>query len=711
MSERRIGTRWRSDLQVSHQHRDGVDRAVIKDPLTLRFFELEWLDYEFAQRIEAGATASEIVAHWHRVRPDLCAGREPAELHRRAERLCAAMHRLGLADRGGTAVRGAPATLSWNAWALRWVRRISAPMFLRFRLFDPDELLTALVARFRPLFSAPVLFLAAAFVLGSALLALGQLGAMEIRQEWFGSWQNLLALYLGILVLKLIHESGHALACKAFGGSVHEVGGQFLAFHPTFFVDVSDTWMWPDRRRRIAVAGAGFAAEMVAAAVLFWLWMVLAPGFARDLCLNLAFIASVSAVLFNANPLMRYDGYHMLADLLREPQLRQKAFATISQTLRRWFFGPALVPPVAGGRRWLFALYGILSTAYLVWIVFAVAGFLTRMLAPYGLEFVGRILVGAWFVSVALPMLRFGGTLVRDTATLAPSLRRRPLAIAGGLAAAAALIAFVPLPVRVERECVVEVAAPGVVRASQPGWISELLVREGDRVAPGQPLAHLRNRSLQLARQRAAGEVELARVELLSSVGDNQPARVQQSTRRFNEASANAQQAARRSAELELTSPCAGVVVTRDLDRQLGRMLHPGDELLAIAADGPRECLLPLTEKEARRVREGATVHFHPRAFSGRALTGHITAAPQRLQGGDLPRALTALAGGDVTVDAAGKVFSHEVTHVARFTLDAPDPRLRPGLTGRARLECGRLPVGEWIFEKLLDAIHLDHRL
>jgi len=710
MSERRIGARWRGDLQVSHQHRDGLDRAVIKDPLTLKFFELEWVDYEFAQRIEAGATAGEIVAHWQRVLPQLCAGRESADLLRRAERLCAAMYRLGLADHGGITVRATPTALTWSAWALRWVRRISAPMFVRGRLFDPDTLLTALVARFRPLFSPTALLLAAAFVLGSGLIALGQLGAMEIRHEWFGSWQNLLALYLGILALKIIHESGHALACKALGGDVHEVGAQLLAFHPTFFVDVSDTWMWPDRRRRIAVAGAGFAAELVAAAVLFWLWMVLAPGFARDLCMNLMFIASVSAVLFNANPLMRYDGYHMLADLVREPQLRTKSFATISQTLRRWVFGPALVPPVAARHRWFFALYGILSTAFLIWIVFAVAGFLTGILAPYGLEFVGRILIGAWIVSVALPMVRFVATLVRDTATLAPSLRRRPLAIAGGLAVAVALIAFVPLPVRVERECVIEVSAAGVVRASQPGWISEILVREGERVQRGQPLAHLRNRNLNLSRHRAAGEVELARVTLLSSVGDNHAARVQQSTRRFNEATATAQQAARRNDELALISPCDGVVVTHHLDRRLGRMLRPGDELLAIAADGPRECLLPLTEKEARRVREGAAVAFHPRAFPSLTLAGRITSAPLRLQGGELPRALTALAGGDLTVDANGKVFSTEVTHVARFTLSAADSRLRPGLTGRARLDCGRLPVGEWIGEKFLDAIHLDYR-
>jgi putative peptide zinc metalloprotease protein len=711
MSARRIGAKLRADLQVSHQRRAGVDRAVIKDPHTLRFFELAWDDYQFALRIEAAATAREIAERWQRLLPELCAGRDGPELERRAERLCAAMHRLGLAEHTGAALRTEPVILSWNAWALRWVRRISAPMFVRARLFDPDEWLGELVQRWRPLFSTPALALAAVFVFVSLLAALGYLDEMQFHPEWFRAWPHLLALYLGILVLKVIHESGHALVCKALGGSVHEVGAQLLAFHPTFFVDVSDTWMWPDRRRRIAVAAAGFGAEMIAAAALFWLWRLLSPGFARDLCLNLMFIASVSAVLFNANPLMRYDGYHMLADFLREPLLRQKSFATLSQTVRRWVFGRHLVPAVAEKRQWIFGLYGLLSTAYLVWIVFAIGGFLRRLLAPFGLEAVGQVLLAAWLVSMLLPLVRFLGGLVRDTARVAPEHRGRPIVVGASLAALVVVVMFVPLPVRVERECVIEVSAAGVLRAAQPGWIAELHVREGDRVRKGQPLARLQNRDLTLARTKAEIDVGLAKVEMMSAVGENRAERVQQGVRRFNEASATAAQAAHRCDELELLSPCDGVVLTHYLERKLGQMVRPGDEVVAIGEDARRECLLPLTEKEARRIQKGAPVAFLAKAFSAEKFSGKISSAPLRIKGDDLPRALTALAGGDITVDPSGKVFSSEVTHVSRFRLDPADPRLCPGLTGRARLDCGRLPVGQWLLEKALDAIHLDHRI
>ena len=708
---RRIGVTLREDLEVSHQRRDGLDRAVIKDPLTLKFFDLSWEDYLLATSIAAGATAAEIAAEWKHALPAIAVRRDTAELETRAEKLCAAIRRMGLAETDGAAAVAAPVTLSWGGWLLAGARKIAAPMFVRARLFDPDEILGVIVERCPLLFSAPAAFGAGVFVFVTALAAVAHAGEMEFHAEWFQAWPNLVALYLGILALKVIHESGHAFVCKALGGHVHEVGAQLLAFHPTFFVDVSDTWLWPDRRRRMAVGAAGFGAELVAAAALFWLWRLFSPGFARDLCLNLMFIASVSAVLFNANPLMRYDGYHLLADAVHEPHLRRKSFATLTRAIRRFFFGRRLVPALREKKRWLFGLYAILSTAYLAWIAFAVGGFLERALAPYGLEAAGRVLVAAWLLSMVLPVVRFIGGLVQDIARIPPAARRRPILISTAFAAGTIAAVFLPLPIRVERECVIAVSAGGVVRAAQPGIVAEIFVREGDRVKKDQPLARLENRRLALAQTMAGLDVGVAKVEIMSAVGESRSGHVEQGLRRYNEARASETQAIHRGNELQLLSPCDGVVLTRQLERMLGKMLRAGDELLSVAEEAPRECLLPLTEKEARRVKDGAAVEFRAKAFPSTIFTGQISAAPLRIRGNDLPRALTALFGGEAALDASGKVFASEVTHVSRFVLASADPRLRPGLTGRARLNCGSLPLGRWLWEQALDAIHLDHRI
>lgn len=693
---RRIGVQLRGDLQVSHQRRDSADRAVIKDPLQLRFFEMDWDDYRLATKLRPGATAAEIADEWRRAFPEMCEGH--TDLESRAERLCAAVRKLGLAESSGVRVRAGGA-LSWSGWVLGWLRRLSAPMFVRFRLFDPDLWLTRVVANWRWLFSAPAAAAAGVFVLVSALACLGDLGAMEFHPEWFRSWGSIALLYLGILVLKVIHESGHAFVCKALGGHVHEVGVQLLALHPTLYVDVSDTWMWPDRRRRIAVAAAGFGAELFAAALLYWLWSALAPGFARDLCLHLMFIASVSAVLFNANPLMRYDGYHMLADAVREPHLRQKAFATVSRAVRRWVLGPQRVPRSRERKRWLFAGYGVLSSVYLVWIAFVVAAFLQRMLAPFGLEALGQIVLVAWLATMLVPVLGFIASVAGEVVRLAPGERTRPVVAGALLAVVAAFVVFVPLPVRVERGCVVEAPAAGVVRASQPGVVREIFVREGDRVTAGQILARIENRSIALAQARAGIDLDLSKATLLSALGESRADRVELGTRRLNQARANDAQSQRRSEELELVSPCDGIVLTRHLDRVQGRTVHPGDEVLRIAADAQRECLLPLSEKEARRVKEGARAEFRSRAFPDAAFTGTVASAPLRI------------VGGDPALNALGGVFPADTTHMSRLVIEHADPRLRPGLTGRARLDCGRVPAARWISEAVLDAIHLRHRL
>lgn len=695
---RRIGARLRGDLHVSHQRRDGADHAVIKDPLQLRFFEMDWEDYRLATRVREGATAAEIVGDWQRAFPEMCAEHTVTELEAHAERLCATVRQLGLAEGSGVK-RRKDSALTWSGWAVRWLRRISAPMFLRLRLFDPDPWLTRAVESWRWLFSAPMAAAAGVFVFVSALVCVGDVGAMEFHPEWFRSWGNLAALYVGILALKVIHECGHALVCKALGGHVHEVGVQLLAFHPTFFVDVSDTWMWPDRRRRIAVAAAGFGAEMIAAAALYWLWTVLSPGFARDLCLHLMFIAGVSAVLFNANPLMRYDGYHMLADFVREPHLRQKAFATVSRAVRRWVLGPQRVPRSRERKRWLFAGYGVLSTAYLVWMAFIVGAFLERVLAPFGLELLGRIVLLAWLGSMFVPVLAFAAGVAREVARLPVGERLRPMAIASALALLIGFAVFVPLPVRVEREGVIEAPAAGVVRASQVGVVREILVREGDRVRAGQLLVRIENRSLALAQARAGIDLELSKATLLSALGTSRAEGIDAGTRRLNQARANEAQSQRRSEELDLVSPCDGVVLTRHLDRAQGRMVRPGDEVLRVAADTMRECLLPLTEKEARRVKEGARAEFRSRAFPDLVIRGTVASAP--LRRGESEAAL----------DVLDPISAADATHLARIVIESADARLRPGLTGRARLDCGRVSAVRWLSEALLDAIHLRHRL
>ena len=207
-------------------------------------------------------------------------------------------------------------------------------LFYRVPLGNP----TALLDRFQPwcgfLFRPAFLMLAAIFTVVSAAVFVFSGGPASFEAGWFGSWQALLAFYAGLVLLKVFHEAAHAVAVRHYGGQVHETGMTLVAGLPLFYVEASDSYLFPKKFQRIAVAAAGIVAELFLAAAMVWLWLFMADGFARQLVLNLLLVASVSTILFNGNPLMRFDGYYILAEVVDMPNLRERSKEYIAARVR-----------------------------------------------------------------------------------------------------------------------------------------------------------------------------------------------------------------------------------------------------------------------------------------------------------------------------------------------------------------------------------------
>jgi multidrug resistance efflux pump len=162
---------------------------------------------------------------------------------------------------------------------------------------------------------------------------------------------------------------------------------------------------------------------------------------------------------------------------------------------------------------------------------------------------------------------------------------------------------------------------------------------------------------------------------------------------------------------LVLVAPLEGRVATRELGRLLGSMVRAGQEVVSVVPSGRAQVLLPLSEPEARRVRDSAVARFRPASEPEKVFEGRVTSAPLRVEGGTLPAVLSVLAGGDIVLDEEGRPVSGEVTHLSRMTFEAGASKLWPGGTGRVRLDCGRLPVGRWVWHRAIEAIDLGHRL
>src|SRR5690606_25016290 len=205
----------------------------------------------------------------------------------------------------------------------------------RFKGFDPEPILNFIYPYTRWFFSKPAFIVSCLLVLSALTLVLVQFDTFQSRLPSFQSFfaaKNWLWLGLTLAVTKVLHDFGHGLSCKHFGGECHEIGVMFLVLTPCLYCNVSDSWMLPNRWHRAFIGAAGMYVEVVLASICTFVWWFTEPGLLNYICLNVMFVSSVSTILFNANPLLRYDGYYILSDILEIPNLRQKATSILSRT-------------------------------------------------------------------------------------------------------------------------------------------------------------------------------------------------------------------------------------------------------------------------------------------------------------------------------------------------------------------------------------------
>src|SRR5688572_5795607 len=397
--------------------------------------------------------------------------------------------------------------------------KLLAPLAIKLPLFDPDRLLERWLPWFQPLFGP----------LGALVwLAVVGWGAFSAAQHWNELTQdignrvlapeNLLVLGLVFPLLKAAHEFGHACAVKAWGGEVHEMGVMFLVLMPVPYVDASAASAFPEKRRRMVVGAAGMIVELFVASIALALWLEMQPGALRAALFNVMLIAGISTVLFNANPLLRFDGYYILSDWLEIPNLRQRAQQYLGSIFERRLFGID-VPRVEAGWReriWLI-LFAVGSFVYRIFITLAIALFIATQYF-----FVGVVLA-LWAVTsgVLMPIVM----LVNNLA-FGPRLRNRRLRAvlaSATLAAGLGLLLFaVPVPSWTNAQGVIWGAEQSSVRGGADGFVMRVLAAPGARVKRGTPLLEAadpllvpRIRSLEAQRDELEARYYAERVDSL----------------------------------------------------------------------------------------------------------------------------------------------------------------------------------------------------
>jgi putative peptide zinc metalloprotease protein len=372
--------------------------------------------------------------------------------------------------------------------------QLMSPMFWRFPLFDPERVLQAGLPLVRPLFGivGALLWLA---VVGTAV-GLAVMHWQDLSENVIDrvlAPQNLLVLWLVFPILKTLHEFGHAFATKAYGGEVHEMGVMLLVMMPLPYVDASAASAFRSKWRRVVVGAAGMIVELFLAALALFVWLNVEPGTVRVVAYNVMFIAGVSTLLFNGNPLLRYDGYYIFADFLEIPNLRARAHTYIGYLGERYLFGRREAEPGASlpGERVWFVVFAIASFVYRMFVLLAIALFVASKFFFIGVVFAIGGLV-TWAIVPLVKLLTHVGTH--------PRLRRvRFRAITASVACIALLVGVIgwaPVPLRSRAEGVVWIPERAIVRAGIDGFIERLVVAPGSQVKRGDVLLVCRDAAL-----------------------------------------------------------------------------------------------------------------------------------------------------------------------------------------------------------------------
>lgn len=454
-----------------------------------------------------------------------------------------------------------------------WKRRLWSPLALRFPLLDPDRFLQRTLRRVEPLFGWFGIVLWLAVVGTGAVLAVSHWTDLtENITERVLAPQNLVLLWFVYPVVKAIHELGHAYAARKWGGEVHEIGIMLLVLTPVPYVDASSASGFKDKRHRMIVGAAGILVELFLGALALFTWLLVEPGAVRAIAYNVMLICGVSTLLFNGNPLLRFDGYYVLSDAIEIPNLGTRSNNYLGYLFQRYVFGAkdAQSPANTRGERIWMVVYGIASFIYRVFIMFVIILFIAAKF------FVIGILLAIWAIAtqVVMPIGKGIASVVSG-----PSLRRqrgRAVGISVGLILLAMVIVFViPVPSWTRAEGVVWVPEEAQIRAGTEGFVERLLVAPDTQVVRGQPVIQAADPFLPT--RVAVLEAQLrelsAQYDALLPTDRVQAAMV---TDEIRAAEGNLKRAREREAELIFRSPANGRFVVPNAADLPGRFVNKG---------------------------------------------------------------------------------------------------------------------------------------
>ena len=746
-NQRAIPLKVRPDLVTAEIEYLGVGYRVVKDPVGLKYHRLQVEQYHVLELLDGERSLEQ-------VRDELKITYPTVQLQLSdIQQLITDLHKKGLlqTDRQGQA--GALIRERRKEAADKLKQKLMSLLYFRLPGWDPEKTLQWLHPLVKWLWHPAVICLCAVFVASAWPLLAVNFDVFRSKlpefEQFFG-WPNLLYMWATLGVAKVIHEFGHGVSCKHYRGECHEMGVMLLVFSPCLYCDVTDSWMLKSKWQRIIIAAAGMYIEVIISACAIYVWWFTKPGLVNYLALNTFFVTTITTVIFNANPLMRFDGYYMMSDFLEIPNLRAKSDKLLRESFGWYCLGIEPKPDPfmpETGKAW-FVAYAIAAWSYRWVILFSISFFLYTVLKPYDLQSLGVVLC---LISMSGIFISMGKNLYQMlSAPRLEPLSKPKIAITCTVAALVLLAGLsIPIPWHVSGPFTIEpqeladhttrhagqlMTPEGIRKKIQTlgvdDPVSRILqqassytkrIKAGDRVEKGQILAVLENPMLEDALRNKIVQAESKAKEADAYDRLDDEAMQEKAEAELREQEAGIELLVRQLSERILKASVSGYVIAPPArpepgfddtnkyrlgswhgtpldDRNATCLLDKGEHFCSIAPREDYELFLYMGQSDLADVSVGAEVELKLEHLPAITYVGKVARISSQ---GDVfaPQPLTNKYGGSLTTvtDKEGRERLTSAAYRVMVRLDNDLDMLKPGMRGKGRFLVDQRTTWQWI--------------
>tara|TARA_R110002072_G_scaffold173600_3_gene328469 strand:- start:34468 stop:36735 length:2268 start_codon:yes stop_codon:yes gene_type:complete len=740
-TQRPIPLAVRADLVIKRIDYLGVGYWVVKDPAGLKYFRLQQEQYHVLNLLNGERSLEQLREEMLKIMPTVRLQLSDIQ------HLITDLHEKGLVSSQRSGQGASLIKKQRDEKKKKFFNTLKSLLYLRLPGWDPETTLTAIYPVCRLLFFSRFgVFVWFAVVLSSWALLAVQFETFRSElpkfQQFFG-WPNLLYLWITLSISKIIHEFGHGLSCKHFGGECHEMGVMLLVFSPCLYCDVSDSWMLRSKWPRIMIGAAGMYIEVFLSALAIFIWRYTDQGLLHNLALNIFFVTTITTVIFNANPLMRFDGYYMMSDFLEIPNLRPKADKLLRESFAWYCLGIESKPDPfmpETGKAW-FVTFAIAAGIYRWFIVIAITVFLYTVLKPYGLQSIGATLA---VVSISTIMYSMISNLYKmiTAPRIEPMSKPKIAFTLTILFCVSYAVLSIPMPLHIEATYIIEPLNVKHIYTQTPGELTDVMVKAGDSVGGDQVVVQMRNPDLEDQKRDLLNKIEIQKLERDTqrivgnegrmSLADNQIAALTDQLKDVQQ----------QLAALTIKAEIAGTIVEpprvpeppietarKQLSTWNGTPLHPKNigatidertHLLSVAPSSLFQAVVLIDQGDINELSQAELVarledsekkrqliqlkfdHLPSRTYEGHiqeVSKNPLEYVPEQLSnklGGDLP----------TVTDSQGRERLLSSVYQATVELEQDTELLRSGMRGLARFRVEERTAGQWLWRYINQTFH-----